>query len=33
MAEEEVLIQCYNKGCGQKFKPDSNADGEMPLLI
>ena len=24
-----ALLQCYNKGCGQKFDPLSNTDGKL----
>ena len=27
------LLQCYNKGCGQKFKEEENGDGKLCMWI
>lgn len=32
MANEELLEQCYNRGCGQKYDPTTNTDGKKPEI-
>ena len=27
MSNEKILLTCYNRGCGQKFDPNNNKDG------
>ena len=29
MSNEKVLVNCYNRGCGQKFDPTENEDGNV----
>lgn len=28
MTENTVLLQCYNRGCGQKYNPSENKEGK-----
>lgn len=27
MSDEKTLLICYNRGCGQKFDPNTNKEG------
>ncbi|VEN56245.1 unnamed protein product [Callosobruchus maculatus] len=29
MPAEKPMLQCYNRGCGQKYDPDTNTDGNI----
>lgn len=33
MSTDDGLILCYNRGCGQKFNPTANKDGERLCLL
>ncbi|OAD56220.1 Cysteine and histidine-rich domain-containing protein [Eufriesea mexicana] len=28
MSQEEILLYCYNRGCGKKFNPNNNKEGD-----
>ena len=28
----EELLQCYNRGCGQKYVPSENNDGKLSFV-
>jgi hypothetical protein len=30
---EAELLQCYNKGCGKKFREENNNNGKMGVLL
>lgn len=29
MVADKALVNCYNRGCGQKFDPDNNGAGKF----
>ena len=29
MSDGKVLVNCYNRGCGQKFDPSNNTEGNL----
>lgn len=32
MSQEEILLYCYNRGCGKKFNPNNNKEGMLFIL-
>lgn len=33
MSEANNLVQCYNRGCGQKYDPNQNTDGKSKKYV
>jgi len=31
-SEGSQLLHCYNRGCGQKFDPNENSEGNRDIL-